>query len=112
MRMLPLEIGNKWEKVRFHLSRPKLGLDVTNNSLERGIGNSKVRYSSMRGYKSPEGIPNAIALTQWLYDKAKDHDLAEDTYYEARQRARLGLSTHITMSSNYRSSSQIHRHLL
>ena len=77
MRMLTLEIWNKWEKIRLHLSRPDLGLDGTNNATERSIGKSKVRYKSMRGYKSPEGMKNGIALTQWLYDGADEHDLAE-----------------------------------
>jgi hypothetical protein len=31
----------------------------------------------MRGYKSMEGLTNGIALTQWLYSGADEHDLAE-----------------------------------
>lgn len=31
----------------------------------------------MRGYKSVEGMANAIALTQWLYDD-DEHDLAKE----------------------------------
>ena len=45
----------------------ELGLDGTNNVSERGICRSKVRYKSMCGYKSREGMQNGVALTQWLY---------------------------------------------
>lgn len=78
MRMLTLEIWNKWRKPRLHLARPRLGLDGTNNASERGIAKSKVRYKSMRGHKSIEGMKNAIALTQWLYSGEKEHDLSEE----------------------------------
>jgi len=78
MRMLTLELWNKWHKMRLHLARPELGLDGTNNASERSIGKSKVRYKSMRGYKSPEGMKNGIALTQWLYSGEDEHDLAKE----------------------------------
>jgi hypothetical protein len=78
MRMLTLELWNDWTKIRLHLSRPELGLDGTNNSTERGIGKSKVRYKTMRGYKSPEGMINGIALTQRLYNGEDEHDLAQE----------------------------------
>jgi hypothetical protein len=78
MRMLTLELWNDWNKIRLHLSRPELGLDGTNNSTERGIGKSKVRYKTMRGYKSSEGMINGIALTQWLYNGEDEHDLAQE----------------------------------
>jgi transposase-like protein len=54
MRMLTLELWNEWDKIRLHLAHPELGLDGTNNASERSIGRSKVRYRTMRGYKSPE----------------------------------------------------------
>ena len=47
-------------------------------SLRSGGGKSKVRYKTMRGYKSPEGTINAIALTQWLYNGEYEHDLAQE----------------------------------
>src|SRR4051794_15331881 len=56
MRMLTLELWSKWPKIQLHLSRPALGLDGTNNASERGISKSKVRYKSMRGYKSMGGM--------------------------------------------------------
>jgi hypothetical protein len=75
MRMLTLELWQKWKKIRLHLRRPELKLDGTNNASERAIGRSKVRYKSMRGYNSDEGMSNAIALTQWLYSGEDEHDL-------------------------------------
>jgi transposase-like protein len=78
MRMLTLEIWNKWEKLSVHIKKPKLGLDGTNNASERSIGKSKVRYKSMRGYKSICGMTNGIALTQWLYSGEEEHDLNKE----------------------------------
>ncbi len=52
-----------------------MGLDGTNNASEHTIGRSKVRYTSMRGYKSEEGMSNGIALTQRLFDCEDEHDL-------------------------------------
>jgi transposase-like protein len=78
MRMLTLELWQKWHKIRLHLRGIEPGLDGTNNASERSISRSKVRYKSMRGYKSDEGMANGIALTQWLYSGEDEHDLAEE----------------------------------
>ena len=78
MRMLTLELWDNWHKMRLHLAHPELGLDGTNNASERSIGRSKVRYKSMRGYKSICGMKSGIALTQWLYSGADEHDLAKE----------------------------------
>lgn len=78
MRMLTLEVWNEWNKIRLHLAHPELKLDGTNNASERSIGGSKVRYKTMRGYKSQEGMKNGIALTQWLYSGEDEHDLAKE----------------------------------
>jgi len=71
-------LWEKWRKLGLYLARPELKLDGTNNASERSIGRSKVRYKSMRGHKSMEGMSNAIALTQWLYDGEDEHDLAKE----------------------------------
>jgi hypothetical protein len=55
MKMLTLKLWNDWNKIRLHLARPELKLEGTNNASERSIGKSKVRYKSMRGYKSMGG---------------------------------------------------------
>jgi hypothetical protein len=39
---------------------------------------SKVRYKTMRGYKSVGGMANGIALTQWLYGVADGQDLGRE----------------------------------
>ena len=31
------------------------------------IGRSKIRYKTMRGYKSIEGMMNGMWLTQWIW---------------------------------------------
>jgi hypothetical protein len=78
MRMLTLELWEKWRKLRLHRARPELELDGTNNASERSIGKSKVRYKTMRGHKSTEGMSNVIALTQWLYSGEDEHDLNKE----------------------------------
>jgi transposase-like protein len=78
MRMLTLKLWSDWNKIRLHLARPELGLDGTNNASERGISKSKVRYKSMRGYKSIGGMANGIVLTQWLYSYEDEHDLNKE----------------------------------
>jgi hypothetical protein len=77
-RMLALELWDKWDKLLLHLRKPQLGMDGTNNATERAIGKSKVRYKTMRGYKSPSGMSKGIALTQWLYSGEDEHDLARE----------------------------------
>ncbi len=78
MRMLTLEMWNKWQKLLLYLKKPELEMDGTNNATERGIGNSKVRYKTMGGHKSISGMKNGIALTQWLYSGGDEHDLAQE----------------------------------
>ncbi len=79
MRMLTLlELWQKWPKILLHLRRPELGLDGTNNASERAISRSKVRYKTMRGYKSVEGMSNGVVLTQWLYSGEDKHDLSAE----------------------------------
>ena len=76
--MHTLWLWHSWNKMRLHLARLELGLDCTNNASERGICRSKVRYKSMRGYKSREGMQNGVALTQWLYSGEDENDLGKE----------------------------------
>ena len=39
----------------------------TNNVTERVIGGSKIRYKTMRGYKSVGGMMNGLWLTQRVW---------------------------------------------
>jgi transposase-like protein len=75
MRLFTLELIEMWAKLCLARARPELGMDGTNNATERAIGKSKMRYKTMRGYKSLDGLCNGIALTQWLYSGDTDHDL-------------------------------------
>jgi hypothetical protein len=49
----------------------------TNNRTEQAIGKSKVRFKTVRGFKSMAGMLAGVALTQWLYSGAAVHDMAE-----------------------------------
>ena len=52
-------------------------MPATNNRTEQGIGKSKVRFKTVRGFKSVGGALAGIALTQWVYSGAAVHDLRE-----------------------------------
>jgi hypothetical protein len=49
----------------------------TNNRTEQAIAKSKMRYKTVRGYKSVGGALAGVALTQWLYSGAPEHHLVE-----------------------------------
>lgn len=74
-RMFLTALANKWESLRLHLE--KEGVPATNNRCEQCIGRSKVRYKTIRGFKSEDGMLNFVALTQWLYTNKDVHDLRE-----------------------------------
>lgn len=67
------ELADKWASLRCFLEHPDV--PATNNVTERAIGRSKVRYKTVRGFKSEEGMLNLVALTQWLYTPQPVHDL-------------------------------------
>lgn len=67
------ELADKWQSLRRFLERSDV--PATNNVTERAIGRSKVRYKTVRGFKSEEGMLNLVALTQWLYTPQPAHDL-------------------------------------
>lgn len=77
MRLLCLQVLESWPRLSLAATRPDLNLDGTNNATERAIGKSKMRYKTMRGYKSLDGLRNGIALTQWLYSGETAHDLGD-----------------------------------
>lgn len=68
------ELADKWHSLRRFLDNP--AVPATNNVTERAIGRSKVRYKTVRGFKSEEGMLNLVALTQWLYTPQPIHDLS------------------------------------
>jgi hypothetical protein len=50
---------------------------ATNNRTAQAIGKSKVRFKTVRGFKSVAGALAGVALTQWLYSGAEQHDLRD-----------------------------------
>ncbi len=67
------ELAEKWHSLRRFQEHP--AVPRTNNVTERAIGRGKVRYKTVRGFKSEEGMLNLFALTQWLYTSQPLHDL-------------------------------------
>ena len=49
----------------------------TNNMAERAIGRSKIRYKTVRGYKSESGMLNGFGLTQWAWSGSDGLELSE-----------------------------------
>ena len=58
---------------------PSAAWDVpwTNNVTERAIGRSKIRYKTVRGYKSEDGMLNGFGLTQWAWSGRDGLGLSE-----------------------------------
>ena len=65
LRRLVVELSDKWRSLTGH--KRVRGLPETNNGTERVIGRSKIRYKTVRGYKSIEGMMNGLRLTQWVW---------------------------------------------
>ena len=65
LRRLVVELSDKWRSLTRH--KQVKGLPETNNCTERVIGRSKVRYKTIRGYKSVDGMLNGLWLTQWVW---------------------------------------------
>lgn len=75
LRRLVVDLSQRWPALLCH--RRRQDVPATNNRTEQAIGKSKVRYKTVRGYKSVKGALAGVALTQWLYSGATKHDLAE-----------------------------------
>ena len=65
MRRLVVDLCSKWRSLVCH--KRVSGMPRTNNVTERVIGRSKVRYKTVRGYKSIYGMLNGLGLTQWVW---------------------------------------------
>jgi len=72
---LALQLSERWQRLVLH--QRVVGVPATNNVSERAIAPSKVRYASMRGMKSDQGLLNLIALTGEIYGGAQEARLAE-----------------------------------
>ena len=83
LRRLVVELSEKWRSLTCHLR--VRGMPQTNNCTEQTIGRSKacaglrsgIRYRTVRGYKSEEGMMNGLGLTQWAWSGADELDLGD-----------------------------------
>jgi len=75
LRRLVVDLLGRWTALVYHQQRP--WVPATNNRTEQAIGKSKVRFKTVRGFKSVAGALAGIALTQWVYSGAHAHDLRE-----------------------------------
>lgn len=75
LRRLVVDLLGRWPALVFYQERP--WVPATNNRTEQGIGKSKVRFKTTRGFKSIGGALAGIALTQWAYSGAAAHDLRD-----------------------------------
>jgi len=75
LRRLVIDLIARWPALVYHQSRP--WVPATNNRTEQAIGKSKVRFKTVRGFKSVDGALAGVALTQWLYSGVELHDLRE-----------------------------------
>ena len=83
LRRLVVELCEKWRSLTCHLR--VRGMPQTNNCTERTIGRSKacaglrsgIRYRTVRGYRSEEGMMNGLGLTQWVWSGADGLDLGD-----------------------------------
>ena len=75
LRRLAVELSNKWKSLRRY--KRIRSLPETNNCTERVIGRSKVRYKTVRGYKSDDGMLNGLWPTQWVWSGDDGLSLSE-----------------------------------
>lgn len=75
LRRLVVELSEKWRSLTCH--RRVSGMPQTNNCTERAIGRSKIRYKTVRGYESEEGMLKGLGLTQWVWSGEDGLDLGE-----------------------------------
>ena len=75
LRRLVVELCQKWRSLLCHRRAP--GMPQTNNCTERAIGRSKIRYKTVRGYKSIDGMMNGLGLTQWVWSGKEGQNLGE-----------------------------------
>ncbi len=62
LRRPVVDLCQKWRSLTCY--QRVRGMPQTNNCTERGIGRSKIRYKTIRGYKSREGMMHGLWLTQ------------------------------------------------
>ncbi len=75
LRRLVVDLCGKWRSLLCH--RRERGVPSTNNCTERVIGRSKIRYKTIRGYKSMDGMMNGLGLTQWAWSGEEGLEVGE-----------------------------------
>ena len=75
LRRMCVELSGKWRALLCH--RRRGDVPWTNNVTERAIGRSKIRYKTVRGYKSEDGMLNGFGLTQWAWSGRDGLELSE-----------------------------------
>ncbi len=75
LRRLVVELSEKWRSLLCH--KRVMGMPQPNNCAERAIGGSKIRYKTVRGYKSIEGMVTGLGLTQWVWSGEEGLDTGE-----------------------------------
>jgi transposase-like protein len=74
LRELVVDLVEKWRSLVCYQRKP--GAPKTNNRTEQGIGRSKIRYKTLRGFKSEAGLMNGLYLTQWVWWAGEVRDLS------------------------------------
>jgi transposase-like protein len=74
LRELLVDLAEKWRNLVCYQREP--GVPKTNNRTEQGIGRSKIRYKTLRGFKSEAGLMNGLYLTQWVWRPGGVRDLS------------------------------------
>ena len=75
LRRMCIELSGKWRTLLCH--RRRGDVPWTNNVTEWAIGRSKIRYKTVRGYKSEDGMLNGFGLTQWAWSGRDGLDMSE-----------------------------------
>ena len=75
LHRLVVKLCEKWRSLTCH--QRVRGMPQTNSCTERTIGRSKVRYRTVRGYESEEGLMNGLRLKQWAWSGQEALDLGE-----------------------------------
>ena len=65
LRRLVVDLCGKWPSLLCH--QRVRGMPQTNNCTERAIGRSEIRYKTVRGYESMDGMMSGLGLTQWAW---------------------------------------------
>lgn len=78
MRLLTLRLWDNWKRLVLFQTEEGAGLDGTNNVTERAIGRcGKIRYRTMRGYKSRKSWKLTHELFAWLGEEGNGYRLGE-----------------------------------